>query len=157
MRYLIGLLCLVLLIIWAMFEHQALRTKPQFILSQSQPWGAWFFYFSNRFNWFSVLSDQQFGKRPFRVVYVEVTGRQMTAFEIQRTLTHICQLYGYNIKIAVSIRTAKNFDLIRIFYVTPQNWLAFKQALDYAKHLKRLKAFKDESIKKILAAVGKKK
>lgn len=127
----LALLC-VLLWLYQKYQEQLTRTdvEPVFILSANQIWWDWIADHCDKFGWWSILSDDNYGKYKFRMLVFEVTALKLTRLEIERTLNNYAVILGYSVRFKVAIKKEEERDIVKIIYITPET------AEDYKKFVR---------------------
>lgn len=157
---LFGWFVLVLVLVgWIYYKYQ-LEPKNSvivdFSLTQSVVFYEWQNEFLGKFKWFDVIRDDRVGKYRFKELVIEVTGRDMSAFEIRRTLERIAWSLGFLIKFDVVIKECADHDLIKVTYVIPE-WAAdYNKMLAIKARFKKEQELKKEQMRKPVGGFIKK-
>lgn len=155
---LLSWLLLILIVIgWLAYKYQfEANNLVDFSLSQSSLLCEWFSEFGSKFKWFSVVKDERVGNYRFKELIIEVTGREMSAFEIKKTLEQVAWTLGFLIKFDVVIKDCSDHDLIRVIYVIPE-WVSDYNKMMLAKNkIKREQELKRETLRKPISGLIKK-
>lgn len=151
------LLALMLLVGWLLYKYQFQQKQiVEYSLPCSMLFGEWYSEYSQKFKWFNVIRDERVGNYCFKEMLIEVTGREMSAFEIRRTLEREAWKLGVFIKFDVAIKECSDHDLIKIIYVIPEWYNDYRKMIFVKNNIKREQELKKEAIRKPVGGFIKK-
>ena len=152
-KILLGWLLLALILVgWLLYKYQyePKNNYFDFSLARSFLFGEWLNRYSEKFDWIDVVRENRFGNYMFKELILEVTGRKMTAFEIQRTFEKVAWELGFEIRFDVTIKEYDDHDLIRIIYIIPEWVPDYNKMLIRKRNIEKEQEFQRETLKRPL-------